>query len=247
MEASVELYNEEARVGTFGISVGFGRDHYRVLQLISKYEKDFLDLENNRVSNALIRRTLKTSDHAGRPVEEIMLNEQQAIFLGTLFRNTDMVVEFKKRLSKEFVEQKNIIANLIRQRQDPDWQNVRKDGKIVYRQKTDVIKQFVEYATSQGSKSAEMYYANFAKMENSALFYFEQKYKNMREVLTIKQLMQISTADDVIEKALKEGMESGLNYKNCYKLAKERIIAFAEIIGRSPIIELTTTPKGALK
>lgn len=244
MDTSVELYNDEARIGTFGISVGFEREHYRILQLISKHEKDFLDLENNRVSNALIRRTLKVSKHAGRPVEEIMLNEQQAIFLGTLFRNTGKVIEFKKRLSKEFVEQKNIIANLIRQRRDPDWQNVRIDGKIVYRQKTDVIKKFVKYATNQGSKSAERYYANFAKMENSALFYFEQKYKNMREVLTIKQLMQISTADDVIEKALKEGMESGLNYKNCYKLAKERIIAFADIIGRSPVLALTTTKQG---
>jgi len=180
---------------------------------------------------------LKVS-RGGRPIEYAKLNEKQTTFLITLMRNSDPVVKFKERLSEAFFEQRRIISRLIQQRDNPDWQDVRSDGKLIHRQKTDIIKTFVDYAIEQGSQNAKMYYTNFASMENSALFYFEQKYKNLREVLTIKQLMQVSTADDVIEKALQEGMDNNLNYKDCYKLAKGRIIAFAEIIGRSPVLSL---------
>ena len=234
---TVEIYNNKARAGTWLISKGFERDHFKVMRLIQKYEERFLRLENKRLSKSLIIRRVPAKK-AGRPIDEYMLNEQQTIFLGTLFRNTDKVLDFKENLAKEFVKQRTWITNSIMQRENPDWQNVRRDGKLVYRQKTDVIKTFVEYATEQGSVNAKMYYTNLAKMENSALFFFNQKFKNMREVLTIKQLMQVSTADDVIEKALLEGIDQELHYKECYQLAKSRIIAFAEIIGKSPVLAI---------
>lgn len=237
MNTAVEIIDDEARSGTWIIAEGFERDHHRVKELISKYKERFLRLENNSRSNGLITRRVPAKK-AGRPVDEIMLNQQQFVFLGTLFRNTEKVLDFKERLAADFVAQRNWIANAILQRENPDWQNVRRDGKLAYRQKTDIIKRFVDYATKQGSKNAQRYYVNFAQMENRALFFFEQKYKNLREVLTIKQLMQISTADDVIEKALLEGMNQGLKYKDCYKLAKSRVIAFAEIIGNSPVLAL---------
>jgi phage regulator Rha-like protein len=237
MEKAVEIYDDVPRSGTFIISKGFKRDHHRLMELIKKHKERFLRLGNNSVSTGLIMRRIPVKK-AGRPVNEIMLNEQQTIFLGTLFRNTEVVLDFKERLAKEFVEQRNWMSNAIQQRENPDWQNVRRDGKLVYRQKTDIVKHFVDYATEQGSKHAQMYYSNLANMENSALFYLEQKYKNLREVLTIKQLMQVSTADDVIEKALQEGMDQGLHYRDCYKLAKKRIITFAEIIGKSPVLSL---------
>jgi Rha family phage regulatory protein len=115
---------------------------------------------------------------------------------------------------------------------------LRKDSKVVYLQKTDVIKQFVNYATEQGSKSANMYYQNLAKMENKALFLIEQKYPNVREVLHIRQLMAVSAADQIVEKALSDGMDKKLPYKDIYELAKDRVIQFAGIIGKSQVIEM---------
>jgi hypothetical protein len=148
--------------------------------------------------------TFKTEkiSSGGRPVEYAILDEQQATFLITLMRNSEKVILFKEELTKQFFKQRVFIQNLIMQQKDPSWMNVRKDGKQVYFQKTDVIKDFIEYAIKQGSKSAKMYYINFAKMENKALFIFEQKFPNLREVLTIRQLMQVSIADDIIEKAI---------------------------------------------
>ena len=234
----VEIFDNEPRSGTWVIAQGFNRGHHDVIKLIKKHQDRFFRLENKRNLNQFILRRVPAKK-AGRPIDEIMLNEQQSIFLGTLFRNTEKVLDFKERLAGEFVRQRVWITNAIQQQKNPDWQNVRRDGKIVYKQKTSIIKDFVEYATMQGSKSAKRYYCNLANMENSALFFLEQRFKNIRSILTIKQLMQISTADDVIEKALKEGMDQGLHYRSCYRLAKSRVAAFTEIIGKSPVLSVT--------
>lgn len=179
----------------------------------------------------------------GRPVKAYLLDEDQFTFLAMLMRNTPEVVKLKVKVAKEFIRMRQTISNLIAQRDDPDWQSVRSDGVKVYLQKTDVIKEFVDYATNQGSKSASNYYQNLAKMENNALFFIEARYKNLREIMTIKQLMQIATADDVIEKAIKEGMDQNLHYKEIYKLAKSRVVAFANIIGKSHLHDLSLESK----
>lgn len=229
MNTIVKTDGKKIFTDTLIISDGVGTLHKNVMELLKNH------------SNTETLSTFETAkvSRGGRPVEYAILSEMQATFLITLMRNSEKTVLFKEKLSTEFYKQREIISRLIAQQKDPGWQNVRKDGKAVYFQKTDIIKRFVEYAENQGSKSAKMYYTNLAKMENRALFFFEQKYTNLREVMTIKQLMQVSTADDVIEKALLNGMEENLNYKEIYKLAKSRIIAFAEIIGTSPILSIT--------
>lgn len=224
----VLLKNEKAYTTTLIIAEGCKVEHRATIQLLNTHKN----------TDTLSTFEMSKVSRGGRPIEYAILDELQTTFLITLMKNSLPVVKFKENLAKAFFKQRKVIAKLIAQREDSKWQNIRKDGKQVYFQKTDIIKEFVEYATAQGSKSAQRYYANLAKMENRALFFFEQKYKNMREVLTIKQLMQVATAADVIDKALKEGMDREFSYKDCYKLARERIIAFVEIIGQSPVLSL---------
>lgn len=116
-----------------------------------------------------------------------------------------------------------------------EWLEARKAGKFIRREETDIVKQFVEYATSQGSKNAHHYYSNISKMENKALFLLDQKYKNIRELLDMGQLMMIPVADKIVSKALKEGMENGLYYKDIYQNAKHNIELLAIIHGKSKI------------
>lgn len=234
MNDLVIMKNEVPVISTFDLFERMGYKEHRTLKRVISdnieafHEYGFLHLDVQK----------PTSKSGGRPVESYLLNEDQFILLVLLAKNTPQSVDLKIRVSREFKRMKQTISNLIAQRQDPNWQNVRSDGKAVYLQKTDVIKQFVDYATRQGSKSATMYYTNLAKMENNALFFIEAKYKNLREIMTIKQLMQVATADDVIEKAIKEGMDNNLHYKEIYKLAKERVVSFANIIGKSYVHDL---------
>lgn len=230
MNDLVVLVGNEPTISTFDLFVAMGYGEHRALKKLVTDNID--DFESYGVVRFQMQ---KPSSKGGRPTQGYLLNEDQFILLILLARNSKEVVALKVKVAKEFARLKKVVANIVAQQRDPNWVNVRSDGKIAYKQKTTVIKQFVDYATNQGSKSASMYYANLAKMENKALFFIEQKYDNLRDILTIKQLMQACTADDVIEKALIDGMNDGMNYKDIYRLAKERIHAFAEIIGKSQV------------
>tara|TARA_Y100001963_G_C6778233_1_gene448467 strand:- start:254 stop:973 length:720 start_codon:yes stop_codon:yes gene_type:complete len=239
MNDIVMVKNDVPVVSTFDLFERMGyKEHRNLKETIENHIDSFNEFGVMRFE------TVKPKGKkGGRPTKAYLLNEEQFTFLAMMMKNTPEVVALKVKVAKEFIRMRQTISNLISQRQDPNWQNVRSDGKAVYLQKTDVIKQFVDYATEQGSKSASMYYTNLAKMENNALFFIEAKYKNLREIMTIKQLMQVATADDVIEKAIKEGMKQGLHYKDIYKLAKSRVIAFANIIGKSHVHDLQLESK----
>ncbi|AUR95908.1 Rha family regulatory protein [Vibrio phage 1.214.O._10N.222.54.F11] len=235
MNDLVIMKNEVPVISTFDLFpiVGY-TEHRNLKQTIDDHMESFNEFGVIRFENVKPK-----GSKGGRPVKAYLLNEEQFTFLAMLMRNTPEVVKLKVKVAKEFIRMRQTISNLISQRDNPDWQNVRSDGKAVYLQKTDVIKEFVDYAKAQGSTSAERYYSNLATMENKALFFIERKYKNMREIMTIKQLMQIATADDVVEKAIKEGMSEGLHYKEIFKLAKSRVISFANIIGKSHVHDLS--------
>lgn len=230
----VELKNNKPMVSTFNLFEKMGyKEHRKLKEVINSNIDRFTE-----IGNLPLEREKPSSKNGGRPSESYLLDEDQFVLLVLLAKNTPESVELKVRVAREFRRLRKQVATLAIRRESEEWQNTRKDGKAVYMQKTDIIKKFVDYATEQGSNSAAMYYANLAKMENKALFLIDQKYPNLREILTIRQLMQVATADQAIEKALLEGMEQGLNYKEIYKLAKERVTAFAAIIGQSQVFML---------
>lgn len=233
----VKMHDAEPRAGTFLIAQGFDREHSKVVRLIEKYKDRFLRLENNkRLSRELIVHKVPAKT-AGRPVEEYLLNEKQTIFLGSLFRNTEIVLDFKERLANDFVEVKSRLLAIINQNQDPTYQLTRDTGKIVRKQATDQMQRFVEYSTEQGSKSANMYYSNITRMMNGMLFITEGKYKNLRNVMTTQQLMTVSSAEQIIDRSLRIGMDKKLFYKEVYKEVKANVMLFADLHGQSNIID----------
>jgi uncharacterized protein YlaN (UPF0358 family) len=168
------------------------------------------------------------------------LNEAQANFAGTLSRNTEQAVEFKLRLIEAFEQAKKLLIATKINKQNQEWIEARASGKLTRRVETDTIKEFVDYAIAQGSASAEKYYLNISKMQNKALFFIEQKYPNLREVLDTHQLGIIRVADHAVAKALRDGMRDGLHYKDIYKLAKANVEKLAEVV------EKTAVPSNAL-
>ena len=235
MSDLVVLVDKKPLISTFNLFEKMGyKEHRKLKEVINNNISAF-----NDIKLLPIQRVKPTNVKGGRPIESYLLNEDQFILLVLLAKNTPESVALKIRVAKEFRRLKAVVASIATQQHDAEWMNVRSDGKIAYKQKTTVIKDFIDYATAQGSTSATRYYTNLATMENKALFLIEQKYKNLREILTIKQLMQACTADDVIEKALQDGMDKKLPYKDIYQLAKERVHAFAEIIGKSQVHLLT--------
>jgi phage regulator Rha-like protein len=227
------IKGEELLVGTWKLSKGFGVEHRSLKRLVDKYKSEFETF-------GFITTPLQQIDkkNRGRQIEEYLLNEPQATYLTTLLTNNETVRAFKLFLTSEFFKQRKLLQKILIQRQNAEWNEKRALGKPIRRLETDIIQQFIEYAKGQGSSNSEKYYVLLTKMENKTLLSDEilsLKSKNLRDLVSSTDLDKLKTADLIISKALNEVIEKNLNYKEGYKLAKERIEMFELLIGKTPI------------
>ena len=153
------------------------------------------------------------------------LNEDQAIFVLTLSKNSEIVVNFKHKLVTEFSKLRRKQAIIDERHAKVGWQQSREVGKLTRRQETDTIKDFLVYAGLQGSSNYPAHgYALITKMVDSAL--------NLRgkNDLSEDSLAIVSVGEQVAERALKAGMDEQLEYKEIFKLAKAEVSRFAEMV-----------------
>lgn len=224
----IEIWEDKACAGTFLIATGFNRNHKKVLELVRTYEDDFLHF------GPLKGRKLKST--GGRAANEIMLNEEQTMFLATLMKNNTEVVRFKMLLVSKFKQMRLLLDRVQQNKADPILLETRNAGKIVRKITTGAMKEFVEYSKEQGSGSPERYYMNITKMMNGLLFIVEGKFKVLRDVMSIQQLMTVSSAEQIIDRGLRDGMSKKKYYKDIYKDVKSRVMIFADLHGQSNVI-----------
>ena len=153
----------------------------------------------------------------------------------SLIMNTNVTPAKKQLLYKvqnEFIDAFEMMEKLILKEQvnknNLEWNNSREQGKQIRLETTDTIKEFVEYATNQGSKSANMYYKHFTKVEYKALGFIEQAKPNLRDTLDLMQLHQLILAEDLTKRSIKKYMKENLHYKEIYILVKQDIENFAK-------------------
>ncbi|MBF0164266.1 MAG: hypothetical protein HQM01_07190 [Magnetococcales bacterium] len=85
---------------------------------------------------------------------------------------------------------------------------------------TDTIKEFIEYSKAQGSQNADRYYQLLTTMINKILF----GGRINRNTMDSGQLWIITTAEQMAAQTLRESMNRGLPYRECYQEAKKRIL-----------------------
>jgi len=222
----VVLQNKNPMASSETIAEGLGITHAQLFRTILKYRPQIEEF-------GILCIECRKLPGRGRPKELAWFNEEQASLLILFSSNTPEAIKFKVRLNKEFFRMRKLLLKLATQRDNSEWIQARKLGKVQRKAETDVIKEFVEYATKQGSKRANEYYRAISKAENKALFLVEQKFDNLREVLDFTQLALISVADAIVCKALKDGMEKDMDYHDIYELARDRVIELGKIHGKS--------------
>lgn len=224
----VELKGNDLLASSKIIALGVQLEHRSILALIDKYKSRF---EKHGVIAFEMRKS------AGRPVRVAWLNEIQATFLISLMKNSEIVVEFKEKLVDEYFRLKDALQRALLNNQNEEWLAQRKIGKVARLNETSAIKKFVDYCKVGGSKNAETYYVNLTGMENKSLFFIEQKFKNVRDMMAGHQLQTIANADKIVARQLEKCMEQELDYHEGYKMAKKAIETFVELIGKTPIPE----------
>jgi hypothetical protein len=110
----------------------------------------------------------------------------------------------------------------------PKKQEARKSGKEKRKEGVDIIKDFIEYARSQGSQGCDKYYILLSQMIKRNIL----GTKDNREEANVFDLSALAIADSIVGTTLKEGMEQGLPYKTIFQNAKKKIEDLANSIGK---------------
>ena len=202
----------------------FGIEHRSIYRLVSKHEKKLGE----------VRFEIASKD-SGQRQKYAILTERQAMILLTYTRSNEKTDAFRQELVDDFISMRTALREISLNKSNQQWLSNRDQGKLVRKETTDIIKEFTDYAISQGSQNAKRYYGNISKMENSALFLVMQKFPNLRDVMNNRQLNIVQAADTIVQEAIREGMEKELFYKDIYQLAKTRVNNFAEYMPRTSI------------
>lgn len=176
---------------------------------------------------------MSVDDSYGRKQPAYRISRDGFSFLAMGFTGKE-AARWKEQFIHAFNQMDRELTRLSIQKQNAEWQEVRSNSRAVRMALADTVHAFVEYATTQGSKNARMYYMNLTKMEHRALFMVEIALgTNLRDRLTASQLGSLITAENIVQRAMREGMADNLNYKSIYTLAKQRVESFATMIGKT--------------
>ena len=176
--------------------------HRTILESLDEYKSQF---------DALGQLTFESeAGYQNAIVRYALLNEDQCYFLLTLMRNNNHIVKAKLNLVKAFRDARKQLA---------ERDIARLDGKQVRRLETDAIKSLVEYAKASGSSKPDMYYLAITKMTNKALGIES----GQRDKMDARQLQLLKLAETLIEIAIRDGLKANLDYKDIYRLCKDRV------------------------
>lgn len=156
-----------------------------------------------------------------------------------------------KEIRQYFIKCEKMLKRILSHQNSLEWKQARAQSVFPQLQKTDTIKVFTEYAVKQGSQGCVSrpctYFDNTQRMEYDALLEGGHKHlklltkefpqiKILKDFLTTQQLATLMNADLIVEKALIEGMKKEMFYKDIFQLAKQRVLSFAELVGKTPVI-----------
>lgn len=215
MNELVVIKENDVFTDSLVIAKGTGNEHESIVRIIFNYKDKFCKFSKLQFTD------LKSGNlKGGRPTRIYFLNEPQASFLMTLLKNSDIVVDFKFNLVKQFYK----MRQLLLEKQTEEWQQTRLQSKTNRRLETDEIKELIEYAKNQGSKNMEKQgYVIYSKLANKVCGISD------RNNATISQLNNLVLVESILKNCIKNGIEENKHYKEIYQDCKDRLNQFLEI------------------
>jgi len=222
----VEVKNNDVFCDSSIVARKFKIKHAYVVRVIDNLVNDIEDL---RVTSNHPKCFKEERNYRGRDYTAYLMDRKFFSLLAMRFKGKEALKWQMKFVDAFFEMEEKILFSRVNQN-DRSWLSSRDQSKLARRAETDVIKQFVEYATNQGSKSAKFYYKHITNATYEALGLMAQKQPKLRDSMDIYEVSQLILAEKLAKDKIREYMELGRHYKDIYKSVKEDLINYSGLL-----------------
>ncbi len=215
----IEVKHGEPMTNSYILAKAFGIPHNDLLKKVRVLGGEIIPARFNQMYRSEFREV------RGREYETYSMNRDGYMFLV-------MNISTKKAHTKklEFIDAFNAMEKALLKLEfnsgDDGWKKQRLQSTAARLETTDVIKEFVEYATKQGSKSAKFYYKHYTNATYKALGLIQHKRPKLKDTLDMMELSQLMVAENVAKQSIRKHMASGEDYKSVFVLVKQDLITF---------------------
>lgn len=209
MEANiVYLFQKEVTTDTLKVAEVFHKEHRTVLRSVDKVIKNSPLAQHSFVLS-------KYKDVSGKYNKYYRLNRDGFLLLLMNMRG-------KEVLSKQiqFINLFNKLEEVAKEVTSPEYIAYKNHVKVGRLNFTDTVKEYVEYAKSQGSSGFKYYYKIFTKDINQALFGLNSLDRN---TLPSEYLQKIELAELSMSSILKSEMDRNTPYKKAREIAVTKL------------------------
>ncbi len=219
----VEVRKKQIVTNSLKFAEEFELIHKNVLAKIRILKADDLALEDEFDESTF-------TNKRGREYPVFYMNRDgyMTLVMNMSAKGESLKILYKKKriFIKAFNKLEEMVLTQQRNENSIEWKRAREQGKLVRRETTDIIKEFVEYAINQGSKNAKRYYGNITKMQYKALGIIQLGKPKVRDILDIMDIGQLAVAENIVQQGLKRYMEEKVHYKEIYLLCKQDVEEF---------------------
>ena len=203
----LKVIDDEPRVDSRVIAKELGINHQSFLKTITRHQTVIESFGVLRLQVSKLK-----NEQGGRPITHTYVNEDQAIFLMTLSKNTPRVVELKRKLVlalKQYREQKEISREYI----------------PFYHELHDQVKKLADIAHKSGSTTPQrIFHINTNKMLNKAFGIPSGE----RSKLERKKKACLTVANLVASQAIEQCVADGGDHKAAYQAAKSAVNQYSQ-------------------
>jgi len=222
----VEIEKDDVFCDSSMVARKFQQKHKEVVKRIKKLREDIGGLRGVSKSPKVIS---MQREYRGAKYTAYLMNKAFFSLLAMRFKGAK-ALEWQIKFNDAFYEMERTILQAGLNKEDQGFLQLRQQGKIARRAETDVIKEFVEYATGQGSTSAQYYYKHITNATYKALGLMVQRKPKVRDSLKGYEVAELMLVERMAVNALKKYMGLGRNYKDIYESVKEDLITYGGTI-----------------
>lgn len=212
----------------------FKKEHKYIIKKIEALIKDVNKIKGEYLSH--LNFIPITKEYRGQKYKAYLMDRESFSLLAMKFSGKK-ALEWQVKFNNAFYEMEKRLLIIEQNNKNSEWVAQREQGKLARKSEIDIIKEFVDYATAQGSKNAKHYYKHITMACNRCLQLIEGKKPKLRDTLNLMELSQLMIAENIVEKSLKKWMAEGEHYKAIFVLAKQAIEDYARTLMLNEIVK----------